>query len=125
MDPRLRYAPVAALGVLILVRVFNGDFLSNPVFPTGGAWVQWISWWGVIVIILAQLSAFILAPHFVTWVNASARYYALPAIVVFSIIVAGVWGWDAFWNSTVRAFCDTCPESQILDKLTIAIFGGP
>lgn len=121
MDPRIRYSPIVALVALVVIRVFKHDFLSQSLFHH--SLVSWISWFGVLFTILAWWSAYLLAPAFVHVVNASARYYALPPIIVFSIIIALLWGADMIWNATVPHWCPSCPHNPMLGSLSTAISG--
>lgn len=118
-----RYIPVALLGLLVAIRLFDGDFLGVPVLPSI-AWLAWFTWFGLVFTILAYVSAWVLAPGYVAIVNSVARIGLIPPILVFSAIIAGIWALDFTWNAFIDPWCGPCHESHLLASLTAAIGGG-
>lgn len=118
MDWRLRFLPLGLVVVLFTLKAFNSDFLGERIWPQVP-----LSWFWVILTPLSTLAAYLITPSFVHLVTRMAkRGIIIPAIFI-ALAVGLLWFVDLAYNSTVGAWCDSCPDSHILATFT-SIFGG-
>lgn len=123
MDYRIRLGLVLAVVALIVIRVFNGDFLAIPIFP-GIAWLAWLTWFLVTFLVLGYLAAWAISPAFAQVINRLARWGVLP-LSLFIIVGLGLLMFgDMLWNELVASWCDPCPTANMAGATMRALSGG-
>lgn len=118
MDLRLRLAPAGLVAVLLVIRAYRHDFLSQTPIPHVPVSLFWL-----ILLPLSYVAAWLLTPPFVRLVNITARRAFIPFIVFLALVVGALWAIDGAWNHTFAAWWDL-PKSHLLSGLTAALYGG-
>lgn len=122
MNPLLRFVPAAVVVLMFLIKMFSPDFLAAAAFTV--PWTTWgVPWFWLIVLPVGYLAAYLITPPFVALINRVSTRAFLPFIFFIALLVSGLWLVDLTYNHTVGAWCETCPDSNLLSMMT-AVFGG-